>query len=53
MITICHARHSVVQVSGADVPSGDVTANAAWLALTATAHNLGCSVGILPGADIR
>ena len=28
-------------------------ANAAWLALTAMAHNLDCSVGILPGADLH
>jgi hypothetical protein len=37
----------------AHLPSGNFMANAAWLALTVMAHNLGRAVGILAGADLE
>ncbi len=36
----------------AHLPSGRFTANAAWLALTVIAHNLGRAVGHLAGTDL-
>jgi hypothetical protein len=55
-----HRRHAIVEQSIAELksaglahlPSGRFMANAAWLALTATAHNLGRGVGILAGHDL-
>ena len=52
-----HRRHAVVEQSIAELksaglahlPSGLFNANAAWLALTVMAHNLGRGVGILTG----
>ncbi|MFF3249214.1 transposase [Streptomyces sp. NPDC002870] len=52
-----HRRHAVVEQTIAELksaglahlPSGRFTANAAWLALAAMAHNLGRAVGILAG----
>jgi hypothetical protein len=56
-----HRRHAVVEQSIAELksaglahlPSGNFMANAAWLALTVMAHNLGRGVGILAGADLE
>ncbi len=55
-----HRRHAVVEQSIAELksaglahlPSGKFTANAAWLALTVMAHNLGRAVGRLAGPDL-
>jgi len=55
-----HRRHAVVEQSIAELksaglahlPSGNFMANAAWLALTVMAHNLGRAVGILAGPDL-
>jgi hypothetical protein len=55
-----HRRHAIVEQSIAELkstglahlPSGRFTANAAWLALTVMAHNLGRAVDILPGHDL-
>lgn len=55
-----HRRHAVVEQAIADLksaglahlPSGRFTANAAWLAFTVMAHNLGRAVGILAGHDL-
>jgi len=52
-----HRRHAVVEQSIAELksaglahlPSGRFMANAAWLALAVTAHNLGRAVGALAG----
>jgi len=52
-----HRRHAVVEQSIAELksaglahmPSGNFMANAAWLALTVMAHNLGRAVGHLAG----
>jgi len=56
-----HRRHAVVEQSIAELksaglahlPSGKFTANAAWLALTVMAHNLGRAVGQLAGPDLH
>jgi hypothetical protein len=56
-----HRRHAVVEQSIAELksaglahlPSGNFMANAAWLALTVMAHNLGRAVGILAGPDLE
>ena len=56
-----HRRHAVVEQSIAELksaglahlPSGNFMANAAWLALTVMAHNLGRAVGILAGPDLQ
>jgi len=37
----------------AHLPSGNFMANAAWLALTVMAHNLGRAVAILAGPDLQ
>lgn len=55
-----HRRHAVVEQAIAELksaglahlPSGRFTANAAWLALTVMAHNLGRAIGILAGPDL-
>jgi len=55
-----HRRHAIVEQSIAELksaglahlPSGKFTANAAWLALTVMAHNLGRAVGQLAGPDL-
>jgi len=55
-----HRRHAVVEQTIAELksaglahmPSGNFMANAAWLALTVMAHNLGRAVGILAGPDL-
>ena len=55
-----HRRHAVVEQSIAELksaglahmPSGNFMANAAWLALTVMAHNLGKAVGQLAGPDL-
>jgi len=55
-----HRRHAVVEQVIADLksaglahlPSGRFGANAAWLALTAMAHNLGRAVARLAGPDL-
>jgi len=55
-----HRRHAVVEQRIAELksaglkhlPSGKFMANAAWLALTVMAHNLGRAVGILAGTDL-
>lgn len=52
-----HRRHAIVEQTIAELksaglahlPSGHFMANAAWLALTVMAHNLGRAVGILAG----
>ncbi len=54
-------RHAVVEQSIAELrgaglahlPSGNFMANAAWLALTVGAHNLGRGVAILAGDDLQ
>jgi hypothetical protein len=56
-----HRRHAVVEQTIAELksaglahlPSGHFMANAAWLALTVMAHNLGRAVGILAGAELE
>jgi hypothetical protein len=56
-----HRRHAVVEQSIAELksaglahlPSGRFMANAAWLALTVMAHNLGRAVGQLAGPDLN
>jgi len=56
-----HRRHAVVEQSIAELksaglahmPSGNFMANAAWLALTVMAHNLGRAVGQLAGPDLN
>ncbi len=56
-----HRRHAVVEQSIAELksaglahlPSGNFMANAAWLALTVMAHNLGRAVAILVGDDLQ
>lgn len=56
-----HRRHAVVEQTIAELksaglthlPSGNFMANAAWLALTVLAHNLGRAVGILAGHDLH
>jgi Transposase DDE domain group 1 len=55
-----HRRHAIVEQCIAELksaglahlPSSRFPANAAWLALTVMAHNLGRAVGILAGADL-
>jgi hypothetical protein len=55
-----HRRHAVVEQCIAELksaglahlPSSRFAANAAWLALTVMAHNLGRAVGIFAGADL-
>lgn len=55
-----HRRHAVVEqviaqlksAGLAHMPSGNFMANAAWLALTVMAHNLGRAVGQLAGPDL-
>jgi rubrerythrin len=56
-----HRRHAVVEQAIAELksaglahlPSGNFMANAAWLALTVMAHNLGRAVAILAGPDLE
>ncbi|MBA3277928.1 MAG: IS1380 family transposase, partial [Geodermatophilaceae bacterium] len=56
-----HRRHAIVEQSIAELksaglahlPSGKFTANAAWLALSAMAHNLGRAVGALTGTELN
>jgi hypothetical protein len=55
-----HRRHAVVEQSIAELKSaglahlrGHFMANAAWLALTVMAHNLGRAVGQLAGPDLN
>ncbi len=56
-----HRRHAIVEQRIAELksaglahlPSGRFTANAAWLALTVMAHNLGRAVGRLAGHDLE
>ncbi len=56
-----HRRHAVVEQTIAELksaglahlPSGRFTANAAWLALVAMAHNLGRGVGLLAGGPLH
>jgi hypothetical protein len=56
-----HRRHAIVEQSIAELksaglahlPSGHFMANAAWLALTVMAHNLGRAVGALAGPDLH
>jgi hypothetical protein len=56
-----HRRHAVIEQTIAELksaglahlPSGKCMANAAWLALTVMAHNLGRAVGQLAGADLE
>jgi len=56
-----HRRHAVVEQTIAELksaglahlPSGHFMANAAWLALTVMAHNLGRAVGQLAGTDLE
>jgi len=56
-----HRRHAVVEQRIAELksaglahlPSSSFMANAAWLALTVMAHNLGRAVGILAGHDLE
>ncbi len=53
-----HRRHAIVEQTIAELksaglahlPSGNFMTNAAWLALTVMAHNLGRAVGQLAGA---
>jgi hypothetical protein len=55
-----HRRHAIVEqiiaelksAGLAHLPSGNFMANAAWLALTVMAHNLGRAVGQLAGPDL-
>ena len=56
-----HRRHAIVEQTIAELksaglahlPSGKFMANAAWLALTVMAHNLGRAVGHLAGPDLE
>jgi hypothetical protein len=56
-----HRRHAVVEQTIAELksaglahlPSGSFMANAAWLALTVMAHNLGRAVGQLAGQELE
>jgi Transposase DDE domain group 1 len=56
-----HRRHAIVEQTIAELksaglahlPSGQFMANAAWLALTVMAHNLGRAVGHLAGPDLQ
>ena len=56
-----HRRHAIVEQTIAELksaglahlPSGHFMANAAWLALTVMAHNLGRAVGQLAGPDLH
>lgn len=56
-----HRRHAIVEQTIAELksaglahlPSGNFMANAAWLALTVMAHNLGRAVGQLAGHDLQ
>jgi hypothetical protein len=56
-----HRRHAIVEQTIAELksaglahlPSGRFMANAAWLALTVMAHNLGRAVAILAGPDLH
>ncbi len=56
-----HRRHAVVEQTIAELksaglkhlPSGRFMANAAWLALSVIAHNLGRAVGQLTGSDLE
>ena len=56
-----HRRHAVVEQRIAELksaglahlPSGRFMANAAWLALSVMAHNLGRAVGRLAGHDMQ
>jgi len=56
-----HRRHAIVEQTIAELksaglahlPSGHFMANAAWLALTVMAHNLGRAVGQLAGPDLE
>jgi len=56
-----HRRHAIMEQSIAELksaglahlPSGKFTANAAWLALSAMAHNLGRAVGALTGTELN
>ena len=56
-----HRRHAVVEQRIAELksaglahlPSGSFMANAAWLALTVMAHNLGRAVGYLAGPELN
>jgi hypothetical protein len=56
-----HRRHAVIEQTIAELksaglkhlPSGNFMANAAWLALTVMAHNLGRAVGQLAGPDLE
>ena len=56
-----HRRHAIVEQSIAELksaglahlPSGRFMANAAWLALTVMAHNLGRAVAILAGPELH
>lgn len=56
-----HRRHAIVEQRIAELksaglahlPSGRFMANAAWLALTVMAHNLGRAVGRLAGHDLE
>ncbi len=55
-----HRRHAIVEQRIAELksaglahlPSGKFMANAAWLALTVMAHNLGKAIGALAGPDL-
>lgn len=61
LIEADHRRHAIVEQSIAELkcaglahmPSGNFMANAAWLALTVMAHNLGRAVGQLAGPDLH
>ena len=56
-----HRRHAIVEQSIAELksaglahlPSSRFTANAAWLALSVMAHNLGRAVGLLAGGALH
>jgi hypothetical protein len=56
-----HRRHAIVEQSIAELksaglahmPSSSFTANAAWLALTVMAHNLGRAVGLLADGPLH
>ncbi len=56
-----HRRHAIVEQTIAELksaglahlPSGNFMANAAWLALTVMAHNLGRAIGQLAGPDLE
>jgi len=56
-----HRRHAIIEQTIAELksaglkhlPSGHFMANAAWLALTVMAHNLGRAVALLAGPDLH